>query len=120
MVPRRKVRIPPWLLLLVLVAGGLCVLFYPLYVSNYAVPYSVVRQMPERVKRLRPGMTREEVREILGLTKSGCIWEGGGPGREHWESCRLWPDHGILLVFDYTSKPPRFKRAALHGKGWSR
>jgi hypothetical protein len=77
--PRFSVR---WMMVAVaLVAAGL---FVEREFGEGLPPNYVLRGIPARIERLKPGMTRMQVHEILGLKKS---WlEGGlsakyGPGR---------------------------------------
>jgi hypothetical protein len=72
---------------------------------NGVPPEFVVRGIPARIARLRPGMTRAEVREILGLDKSW-VWggtdarfDGGeGNGRGFIEVYVLGPKRFVYVI----------------------
>ncbi|HTE17019.1 MAG TPA: hypothetical protein VK689_01410 [Armatimonadota bacterium] len=93
-------------------------LTFPLWVDYVEDPPWVVVRIPERMKRLQPGMSRRQVRQQLGLTGSRPYGEGSGPTSDYREGSNLWPGCGLLLVFDRTGKPERLKRAELVGEGW--
>ncbi len=82
--PRRsrpRVRITVRGLLLLVALSALAMLVY-LEVKDGMPPRFVVRGIPARVARLRPGMTRPQVKAVLGMRKP---WYAGGTG--HW---KMW------------------------------
>jgi hypothetical protein len=85
-------------------------------------PRFVVRGIPARIGRLRPGMSRAEVREILGVDTSW-FWGGTGAkfaighGGAHWssETYLVRPERGLgqlvdpaeLIQLQFTRDPAR-------------
>ncbi len=63
--------------IIVLVAVAAVGLFLQREFGEGMPPRFVVRGIPARIERLRPGMSRAEVREILGIDRS---WIRGGTG----------------------------------------
>ena len=87
--------------MLVLVAA--CALAMLVYreVKDGLPPRFVIRSVPGRIARLRPGMRRAEVREILGV---GCPWHRGGTGASMRNAFGAWP----ALIEDYRMRPRGF------------
>lgn len=46
-------------------------------------PRWIIRDLPRRVERLRPGMTREQVKDVLGLDRSWLLGGLGPSGEVH-------------------------------------
>lgn len=63
-------------------------------------PRSVVRAIPARIERLRPGMSREEARDVLGI---GRPWYRGGTGAES----RTCEGNGRSMHVTYYIRPLR-------------
>lgn len=105
---------------LILVTACVVAFLYPVYASNFAVPASVVHQIPERIKDLQPGMTHSQVWHALGLDGYGPVRQGSGPAKDYRRGYLLRRGYGLLLVYDETYKPARFKRAKLSGANWSK
>ena len=78
----------------------------------------VVRQIPMRIKLLKPGMTQMEVVRKLGLSgyPSGTM-EGGSSG--HFQFVLpLNTNCFVMLRYDMDKKPPSFLDAEVFGDGW--
>ena len=77
-----------------------------------------VHTVGERIPRLKPGMSREEVFNELGadLLKKVCFVFGGGA---RWETYVLRRGYNLVLVFDWKAGR-KFKRAEKAGEGWRR
>jgi hypothetical protein len=77
-----------------------------------------VQIVGERIPRLQPGMSREEVFNELGadLLKKVCFVFGGGA---RWETYQLRRGYKLLLVFD-PKGGGKLKSAEKAGAGWRR
>lgn len=83
-------------------------------------PGSVLRQVPARMKGLRPGMTERQVWSELGLS-----WyranpgAGNGPSADYLTAYDLGSGYSLQLRFDMTRNPPGFTHASFgHGRRW--
>ena len=95
--PRVRFRVR-WLMLLVAaIAVGLALLGE---FGEGLPPRFVVRGIPARIARLRPGMTWEQTREILGLEQS---WLVGGTGAHFGGGV----GNGHSMLEAYWVRPPR-------------
>lgn len=84
-------------------------------VHDRDVPLSIVRQLPGRLDRLRPGMTEQEVWQALGLGRHRPEpTVGGGPVKEFGITYSLRQDCGITLYRDGTDGTNHIVRVLLH------
>lgn len=90
-----RVRFGVRAILLVVAASALAMLTYVEF-KDGSPPRFVIRAIPGRIAKLKPGMPRSEVRQILGL---GRPWHYGGTGDSKWQGFYAWPvsieDHSV-------------------------
>ncbi len=88
---------------------------------NYGnpVPLEVVQKVPILIKELKPGMTREQVLQHLGLEEYHFGGNEGGPNNGRWEILQLRTGYNLVLFFDHSQgKNGTFVKAELAGKSW--
>ncbi len=88
--PRSRPRVTVRAMLLLVVLSALAMLLYVELKDGGLPPRTIVRRLPGRIARLRPGMTRAEAWGVLGLDRPW--YRGGvlGPGE-------LKPDGATIL-----------------------
>lgn len=76
-------------------------------------PRFVVNGIPNRIERLRPGMTYEQTRDILGLEKSWLhggtdarLFSGEGNGHVHYEEYHVRPMRRAVVNARVRGGPP--------------
>jgi hypothetical protein len=96
-IPRLRVTVQSMVVAVAAIALGLFVVqeFW-----DGLPPRSVVRGIPGRIDRLRPGMSWEQAREVLGLEKSW-IWRGTGA------RFAIGEGNGHYMHEVYHVRPPR-------------
>ena len=93
--------------------------FYPwLLPGVFQAPRDTLDRLPERMQRLRPGLTERQVWWELGLAPYR-VEEGPGNGssRNYSRTYRLGSGYHLQLCFDHTSTPARFNEGSLSGPG---
>lgn len=102
-------RILGWAML----ACGLFLLFLMMVEQAVAarsgVPYWVAERLPDRMAKLRPGMTEPQVMAALGLAGRGVKLDmGSGSLKKYIGGYYIQPGMGMELVLDTTQYPSRF------------
>lgn len=73
------------------------------------VPYWVAERLPDRMAKLRPGMTEPQVMAALGLAGRGVKLDvGSGSLKAFIGGYYIQPGMGMELVLDTTQNPSRF------------
>lgn len=65
------------------------------------------REVEEKAKLVKPGMTVPQMWKTLGITKPPQLIRGSGPREAYRTAYILRPDFTMLVVSDDTKKPPR-------------
>ena len=83
------------------------------------VPREVTAALPQKLRLLKPGMTRPQVLQTLALTayeKKIFSHAGGSPARA-WEHLCLRRGHALVLTYDATRQPAGWVQAEYLGRG---
>jgi hypothetical protein len=84
----------------------------------FAPPGHVLRQLPERMSRLQPGMTESQVWWELALTPYRVHDHvGNGPSNNYQSYYFVGSGHCLLLRFNNEITPPRFTGGSLSVPG---
>lgn len=98
-----------WLTLALLTATA--VVLFPVCGVFFVNPPWAVRRLPERIKRLRSGMTHAQVWQTLGVRP--IVMEGGGGMQDYHEYYPMPGGNDVSLSFDYTQQPERLIKGGL-------
>lgn len=94
--------------------------------TEEAVPVAVLRHIPERVKLIKVGMSKEEALKTLGLAGYALVGMCDGP-REHYNYSYYFRTNCLLVLgMDMSQTPPTvtivrggFAPAVAMGEGWA-
>ena len=108
------------LFIIALLALAGCSTGAPVVAWPREVPLDVVRQIPSRLDKLRPGMNPRQVMATLGLSAYllGGFWSGPPHRYSYQLILRQDQDYSLTLVYDQRKDPPAFLRAFLDGDEW--
>ena len=89
------------------------------------VPVAILRQIPERAKLVKVGMTQEEAMKTLGVADYVLRGVGGGPLKNYNYEYYLRSNCVLVLGVDMSRTPPTvtvvrggFEPAVAGGDGW--
>jgi hypothetical protein len=108
---RVRVTVKTMMVLVAVVALGLAI---AAEFRDGSPPRFVVRGIPRRIARLRPGMTPEETHAILGVDQTwltggtGALFGGGHGGLSQWlEFYDVRPPRIVVRTVQFRGSPPR-------------
>ena len=99
---------------------GLAMLvFGPGFGTSRGVPLWVSDRVPNRMSRLKPGMSSQQALAVLGLTGYPLGGIGNGPMNAYRVAYLVRPGMGLRLTFDGTRKPGGLLEGEIDGTDWS-
>lgn len=102
-------------------AGGVDLSNIGQFIRKSAYPLSLpkIRQLDQPLSKLKPGMTGEQVGEILAPFLHGISWRtASGPMHDYRFLYDLRPGYNLILVYDMTAHPHEFVRHDKAGNQW--
>jgi len=109
---------PALVLMAVLIGLAGCQTSDPVALRMGEVPLDVVRQVPNRIELLKPGMNPKQVFDTLGLSGYPITGVGTGPPNRYACQLLLRPGYSIELIYDERQRPPALLSASLMDDGW--